>query len=376
MPSKGSSSDNSSRSALKPGDRVGEWVLDALVGEGGFNAVWRAKHHVWADQLAAIKLPHDAEYVRALRKEGVWARKLDHPNIVRPLGFDPYSERPYLVMEYVPGVDLRKLLKDKGPMPPETAVSVMLPILAALGYAHERGFIHRDVKPENVLIHERAFEDPAGLAADGVVKVTDFGLGAADNAVAMGPNQGQNSIVFSTDLAGDRGRAVVGTLDYMAPEQRAGGEIDGRADLYACGVMLFELLTGERPAGTDVPSDVRSDLPKSLDDVFRRSYARLERRYETADEFAAALSKAVKVPTFATDQPVAKSVNGGACQSCGGSVAGGDQFCMHCGSQLVSTVCRCGKCGAFPAPDDNFCMFCGHNLRPPELRSTGTDVRV
>lgn len=382
MPSKGPSSTSPTTPRVTAGDRIGEWILDAPIGGGAFGTVWRAKHHVWADQLVAVKLPHDPAYVRALRREGVWARKLDHPNIVRPLGFDPFAERPYLVMEYVPGVDLRRLLADKGPMPPESAVAVLLPILSALGYAHDHGFVHRDIKPENILIHERAFEEETGLATEGVVKVTDFGLGAADNAIANAKGAvGQQSIVFSTDLSGEKGAAVAGTLDYMAPEQRNGSDpVDGRADLYACGVLLFEMLTGERPAGTDVPSDVKAGLPKAFDDLFRRSYARLEKRFVTADEFANALKSAASGRVAASEEPVTArttvNVNGGACPSCGGGVAGDDQFCMHCGTQLVGSVRRCGKCGAFPAPDDNFCMFCGHNLRPPERMRRGTDLRV
>src|SRR5690606_23589766 len=88
---------------------------------------------------------------------------------------------------------------------------------------------------------------------------------------------------------------IAGTLDYMSPEQRSGGELDARSDLYACGVMFYELLTGERPAGTEVPSDSNKAVPKALDEVFRRSYARLDKRYASADEFAAAL-KALQAP--------------------------------------------------------------------------------
>ena len=349
----------------RPGLRVGEWVLDRPVGGGAFGRVWRATHHAWADQVAAVKLPTDPAYVRALRREGRFAGRLEHPNVVRPIGFDPFAETPYLVMEYVPGSDLRRRVS-RGPMKADEAVAVLKQVLAGLAYAHGKGLVHRDVKPENVLVHERAAADPQGLAAEGVVKVTDFGLGRAEQAVAQ-KGGGTQSIVFSTDL-GDAGGSLAGSLDYMAPEQRGGGDVDGRADLYACGVMLFEMLTGERPAGTDVPSDLNPGVPPHLDDAFRAAYARLEKRVATAAELAALLDAPAAPAPRPKPRPsvVAASVtaSAGACPSCGGRHEAGDQFCMQCGKQLVELVRRCGKCGAFPAPQDNFCMFCGHALVP------------
>jgi serine/threonine-protein kinase len=361
---------------------VGEWILDEKVGGGAFGTVWKARHHVWSDQLAAVKLPTDAQYVRALRREGSFAHKLDHPNVVRPLGFDPFARVPYLVMEFVPGHDLRRLIR-QGPLEPARAVQILQQVLTGLSYAHGKGVVHRDIKPENVLLHEKALADAAGgFAIEGGVKVTDFGLGKADNVMAAAPSGGAASIIFSTDAHGDGGdSAVAGSLDYMAPEQRSGGPVDARADLYACGVMLFEMLTGERPAGTDVPSDLKPELnlPAHLDEVFRRSYARLEKRYASADEFVTALREAVpetgpmpRVIAEVGQVPLRHAA--GACPSCGGKHEAGDQFCMSCGKQLVADVRRCGRCGAFPAPDDRYCMFCGSGLSPVDRDAT--DVRA
>src|SRR3954471_19586365 len=95
------------------GQRVGEYVLDAKIGGGTFGEVWRAHHHVWVDQLVAIKIPTDTQYVRALQREGVAIHGLIHPNIVRAMGFDPYADPPYLTMEYVPGASLRALINKK-----------------------------------------------------------------------------------------------------------------------------------------------------------------------------------------------------------------------------------------------------------------------
>src|SRR5215212_6720353 len=258
------------------GQRVGEYILDQKIGGGAFGEVWRAHHHVWTDQLVAIKIPTQTDYLRELQREGVAIHGLVHPNIVRAIGFDPYADPPYLTMEYVPGSSLRPLIASKSVSIPD-AVAVMRQVLEGLKYAHGNGLVHRDIKPENILVHERARTD--GYGAEGVVKVTDFGLGKAATTV------GAQSIVYSASLNSPAAKEIAGSLDYMAPEQRSGGNIDARADLYACGVVLYELLTGERPAGTDVPSDVNKSVPKYLDDIFRRSYARLEKRYASADEF-------------------------------------------------------------------------------------------
>jgi serine/threonine protein kinase len=191
------------------------------------------------------------------------------------------------------------------------------------------------------------------------------------------------SIAYSASLDTAAGREIAGTLDYMAPEQRSGGELDHRADLYACGVVLYELLTGERPAGTDLPSDLNPAVPKSLDEAFKRSYARLDRRFTSAAEFAAALAPVAPPPIPATGgrgggmryvpvPPVPGHAHGGrdvlrpagasSCPQCRQPVDGSDQFCMHCGVQLVENVRRCPQCGAYPDASDQYCIFCGQTL--------------
>jgi serine/threonine protein kinase len=199
-------------------------------------------------------------------------------------------------------------------------------------------------------VHERAAQE--GYATEGVVKLTDFGLGRAAGDAAM------QSIAYSASLNDPKARELAGTLDYMPPEVRGGAEADARADIYACGVVLYEMLTGERPAGTDVPSDVNPNVPRHLDDVFRRAYARLEKRFTSADEFLGALSgqQSVGLPRRVITTPT--------CPQCRKNVNFGDQFCMHCGIQLVAQVRRCTKCGAYPDAADQYCIFCGGSLTP------------
>jgi serine/threonine-protein kinase len=351
-----------------PNQRVGEYVLQERIAAGTFGEVWKAHHHVWADQFVAVKIPTDPQYLRNLQREGVAVHGLQHPNIVRAIGFDPYADPAYLAMEFIPGTSLRPLIQNKGLKIGDT-VAIMRQVLAGLGYAHKQNLVHRDIKPENVLIHERAFRD--GYTADGVVKVTDFGLGKAASSTV-------GSIAYSQSLDSPQGREIAGTLDYMAPEQRSGASIDPRSDLYSCGVMLYEMLTGERPAGTELPSDLNPSVPPSLDEAFRRSYARLDKRFASADEFAAALvsqpppvsrygsAPAHAAPKSPPPMPPMPAMGQGhglkACPQCRQAVDPSDQFCMHCGVQMVENVRRCPQCGAYPDATDQYCIFCGQVL--------------
>src|SRR3954466_13569524 len=120
--------------------RISEYVLDARIGGGAFGEVWRARHHVWVDQLVAIKIPTDPQFVRALQREGVAIHGLMHPNIVRAMGFDPYADPPYLTMEYVPGTSLRPLVQKKA-VGINDAVAVVRQVLSGLAYAHQQGVV-------------------------------------------------------------------------------------------------------------------------------------------------------------------------------------------------------------------------------------------
>ena len=341
-----------------PNQRVSEYVLGEKIGVGTHGEVWVARHHVWADHRVAIKIPTDDQYVRNLQREGVAIHGLVHPNIVRAIGFDPYASPPYLVMEYVPGTSLRPLITDRV-LGVNDSVAILKQVLAGLAHAHANGMVHRDIKPENILIHEKALAE--GYGAEGAVKLTDFGLGKA--AVAS-----TGSIMYSTSLGGGEGGRIVGTLDYMAPEQRSGAEVDARADLYACGVVLFEMLTGERPAGTEVPGDLNDSVPRHLDEVFRRAYTRLEKRFASAEEFLHVLAGPPPLPP-ALPETAGLGIRGlsVACPHCRQPVDRSDQFCMHCGVQLVATVRRCGRCGAYPDPGDEFCIYCGQVLAGPQV---------
>ena len=247
---------------LSPGLEVGEYVLEERVGAGAFGQVWRARHHLFRDRVVALKFPHDPRAIADLANEGVLQAKLDHPGIVKAIGIDPNADPPFFSMEYAEGGNLRRLLNEEGPLDPPEAKRILEEILNALEYAHDRGVVHQDVKPENVLV-----------LPDGSIKLTDFGLGMT---------VGGDSLAVSLSLKSDDG-GVRGTLAYIAPEIRDGeSEIDARADLYSLGVLACEMLTGKRPAGAELPSDIRPGLPHWCDQLVGKLYVRREKRLADA----------------------------------------------------------------------------------------------
>jgi eukaryotic-like serine/threonine-protein kinase len=256
---------------LQPKQRIGEYLLEELIGRGPFAEVWRARHHMWSDQIVAVKIPADPAYIDNLRRDGVRVQRLVHPNIVHPIGFDPMADPPYLISQYIAGGSLRPWASKKR-LTVSRAVNALRQVLTALQYAHEQGIIHGDIKPENVLLEPTAIG--TDFAEPGTVKIGDFGIGLAALATALGARGGTG------------GNAM---LSYIAPELRQGTSPDAKSDIYAVGIVLFEMLTGERPTGAELPSEMNADVPAELDEVFRNSYARRERRFETAQQFLDAL---------------------------------------------------------------------------------------
>jgi serine/threonine protein kinase len=347
------------------GMRVSEYVLEECLGSGTFGEVWRARHHVWENERVAVKLPTEPEYVRYLQREGIVVHGLRHPNIIRVLGFDPFAENPYLIMELVSGPSLRQIIdQHRQGLPGDTVLTVLRGLLRAMDAAHTAGVLHRALKPGNVLLNvgERPLTE---LVLDDV-KVGDFGLGVKSA-------EDLRSIAQSASLA--REDQLVGTLAYMAPELRDGQlPPDPSSDLYSIGVVLFEMLTGDRPAGAELPSTVRAEVAPAVDEVFRRLYARHDRRYETAaavlDDLDARLAAGRPATARAVPPPPppppgrtgARKGSERTCPSCQQAVSADDQFCTNCRNQLVGQVRRCPACGGYPGTHDRYCIFCGAAL--------------
>jgi len=261
---------------LKTGDRISEYILEEPLGKGGFGEVWRARHHLWKDRLVAVKIPLRPEAVQDLTNEGLIQASLDHPGIAQSLGMDAESDPPYFIVEFIEGNSLRVVLDEQEKLPSATVLSILKQLLSVLEYAHERGVIHQDIKPENILVTE-----------DGVVKLTDFGLGQTVTG---------ESLLLSASLR-TAGASPGGTIGYIAPEIRdSEGTPDGRADLYSVGILVFELLTGRRPAGGELPSELVGHLPPWCDRVFRGLYTRREARFKDVAAVRAVLPTPPALP--------------------------------------------------------------------------------
>ena len=242
-----------------------ELSIEAAIGRGGSGVVYRVRQTRLA-RLAALKIldrelvAREPSFVERFEREGRAMAQLDHPGILKVYDFGQRDGRCYLLSEYVDGIDLRQLMA-MGALQPAEAMRLVPPICEALQYAHDHGVVHRDIKPENVLVD-----------VDGRVKLADFGLARLQGAAEAGPQLTRDS-------------QVMGTPRYMAPEQWRGAAVDHRADIFALGVVLYELLTGQVPAGAYEPASQRPGVPRGIDEVVRRALAQDPTlRYQRAEE--------------------------------------------------------------------------------------------
>lgn len=214
---------------MKPPQTLGKYRLMETLGSGGFATVYKAENMNLGNEVALkVMNPHlfqDEPTVARFKQEARFSVQLDHPNIVRVLDLEEANGQMFIVMEYVAGVSLSRLLASNGLLPLEQVVAIMKQIAAALDHAHSRRLVHRDIKPSNVLVRP-----------DGVVKLTDFGIVKA---------------VEGTKIT--QTGTTIGTPAYMSPEQTVGTPVDHRSDLYSLGVVLYEMITGKVPFDGDTP---------------------------------------------------------------------------------------------------------------------------
>ena len=249
------------------GQLIGErYEVEELVGKGGMSSVYRARDDV-LERRVALKILHehfsgDPEYVERFRREARAIARLNHPNIVTVIDRGEFEGRQFIVFEHVPGENLKEIVEREGPLSVSQALALTHQIARGLSFAHDNGVVHRDVKPQNVLLDET-----------GGAKVTDFGI-----ARSLEPEDGLTET-----------GTLLGTSDYIAPEQATGGPVDERSDQYSLGVLLYELLTGEVPyrAGSfmavamrhvrdPVPSvrERRPDVPAQVDEIVARAMSK------------------------------------------------------------------------------------------------------
>ena len=268
----------------------GRYRIEAVVGTGGMAVVYRALD-LQENRIVAIKVlrpeyESDMEFVRRFSREAEAAAKMSHENIVNLLDVGIEGEMRYIVMEYVDGQTLKEMIREEGRIHPDVALRMTIRILAAVDHAHRNGIVHRDIKPQNILVDR-----------EGQVKVADFGIARlkTSQTTQMDPNG-----------------SAMGSVHYLSPEQARGEVVDEQSDLYSVGIVLYEMLTGHVPFDgettvsvalkhvSEAPRSMRtgnSHISRALDEVVMRALCKdKERRYQTAAEMAADLRKTISHP--------------------------------------------------------------------------------
>lgn len=269
-------------SGIQTGDLIaGRYRIAEQLGAGGMAQVFRAEDldlgRSVAIKVLSSRYARDPQFVDRFRREASAAAKLNHPNIVQVFDRGEAKGTYYIVMEYLPGPDLKDIIRRRGAIGPDETIEAGLQILSALAVAHRNHVIHRDIKPQNVI-----------MAEDGLLKVTDFGIAQAGSDADL------------TEVG-----SVIGTAQYLSPEQAQGGEITGASDCYSVGIVLYEMLTGrvpfdgERPVAVAMkqvheppvpPTVFEPGTPPELEKVVLKAMAkRPADRYRSAEEFSAAL---------------------------------------------------------------------------------------
>ena len=280
--------------APQPGDRIGRYRIDELVTEGGMASVFRGTDER-TGKTVAIKIPHaryemDVLFYDRFHREADIGRKLDHPGVVKVLPAED-DGRVCMIMEWVEGRPLRKILDEEKKLPAERAERIASRICEALAYIHGHGVIHRDLKPDNIMVDEQD-----------AIKLIDFGIAGAANA---------RRLTFA------KFTKAMGTPDYVSPEQVKGKRGDARSDIYSLGVMLYEMLTGQVPfqgpnplaalnqrlvSAPPPPREIDPSITPQVQEIIFRAMERdPANRYQTARDFAHDLMNPEQVPIMDRD---------------------------------------------------------------------------
>jgi serine/threonine-protein kinase len=296
---------------------AGKFVVEGLIGSGAMGAVFRARQ-VALEKTVAIKVLHgehanDPAFAARFHREAKAASRLNHPNSMQVIDFGAEPDGLlYIAMEYLDGRSLHRLLHDEAPLPPSRIAEILMQTLAALAVAHDMGVVHRDLKPENIVVLRGTDDD--GRPRD-VVKVCDFGIAKITDPRAYRASGEQPSVAPVTTAG-----FLVGTPEYMSPEQGRGDKLDARSDLYSVGIILYEMLTGSVPFEAESaigvvfkhihdppprPSSVRPGIDARLEAVCLRALRKTPaERYASAREMRAELRPVAEYGPRSTDPGV------------------------------------------------------------------------
>jgi len=271
---------NQARSLV--GERIGHYQIQSLLGEGGMGKVYLAEdtslHHQVALKILPIELPMEKEYVQRFEQEARLASALSHPNIITIYEIGQHDHWHFIVSEIIEGQTLRERMTTSR-LGMREAVDIAVQVASALNAAHTSGIIHCDIKPENVMVRP-----------DGLVKVLDFGIARPDKQRWGESDQGQPSPI-KTGI-----ETTMGTLSYMSPEQALGQELDVRTDLFSLGVIIYEMVMGQRPftgktrdevlqrlLNDNEPLQFNNDVPLALENIITKALKKdREDRYLSA----------------------------------------------------------------------------------------------
>ena len=283
-------------------DKIGKYIIESKIGQGGMGIVYRCRDSE-SGQSAAVKvlpmqLASNPTFLQRFKREIMTMRRLDHPNIVKIYGQAEVDQSYYYAMEFVEGVSLESILEKKEKMEPLRAINYIRGCAEAIQHSHSQGVIHRDIKPANIM-----------LTTDDNIKLMDFGIAKLIDATRMTATQG-----------------VLGTVEYMSPEQSQGRQVDGRTDLYSLGAVLYECLTarlpvtGTNPTGIimklrthqiEAPIEWVPDLPKNLSDLTMRLLEKEPtRRVESARELLRELDRIENQILSSASRPIAAATSG------------------------------------------------------------------
>lgn len=325
---------------LEEGDRVGEYVLERRTARSDASETWVARHHLLQRPVRVVAAV-DGKALPGMRRTGMTQHRLDHHGVVRTLGMNLDHDPPYVLLEHVEGTTLRALLAGHSPLAWPEARPVLRGVLEGLAHAHERGEVHGDLRPENVLLDE-----------DGAPHLTGFG--GREEADA-----GEDDLL-SDSLAEEEAEAVREAAylprDPLPPTPSF--------DVFSAGAILFELVTGGLPAGSERPSDVADGLPPEVDALFRKAYTSINLRYPNASAMLADLGSVSGRPETADEPESAAGIrilrSHKRCAKCGAENRMEFDFCTVCGSVFdEAEPRRCRVCSKPLLPDARFCTFCG-----------------